>query len=492
MERINLIFSIFLGSILSWIALFYILWDGILLGIIILVWLLWICQLLLGGKNIFPLIIPLCFWVCVWLISTIYNENIIDKNTAIIDKYSGQYISFTWEIVDLQSRSEFYDSYILQARSISSEDVEWKKLFFLTRIPKNYTLEIGDTISFSGKVYRFENFNGFGYERYMLSKKLYFSTSASNFEIVQKSSKGLKYTLRKYRESFIARINQLYPSEEAIFLGWILLWARENIPDDLSDDFNNSGLTHFIAVSGFNITLCVMFVIFLFGFLPSIFRIILVSVSIIAFSFFVWLWAPVVRASIMWILWYIFLESGTKTQNITLLLFTWVCMTLISPLTLLYDVSLHLSFLAVIWIIYTQEFWSKIFSFLPSFFAIREAFVLTLSALVFALPIMIFQFWQVSLFAPFANIAVTWTIPIAMLLWAISIIADLISGTLWQFLWFFAYLFLAYDISMVRFFGNLDFALLEFDFWAYKNYLLSLYFVIMTYIVFLYQTYYKT
>jgi len=91
-------------------------------------------------------------------------------------------------------------------------------------------------------------------------------------------------------------------------------------------------------------------------------------------------------------------------------------MTLLSPLTLLYDVSLHLSFLAVIGIIYTQEFWTKIFSFLPSFFAIREAFVLTLSALVFALPIMIFQFGQVSLFAPFANIAVTWTIPIAMLL----------------------------------------------------------------------------
>jgi len=64
---------------------------------------------------------------------------------------------------------------------------------------------------------------------------------------------------------------------------------------------------------------------------------------------------------------------------------------------------------------YTQDFFTKIFSWIPSTFAIREAFVLTLSALSFSLPIMIFQFGQVSLLAPFANIAVTWTIPLAML-----------------------------------------------------------------------------
>jgi len=111
------------------------------------------------------------------------------------------------------------------------------------------------------------------------------------------------------------------------------------------------------------------------------------------------------------------LQSGSILKNMTLLAFTALCMLIFSPLSLSYDVSLHLSFLAVIWIIYTQDFFKKIFYFVPEAFAIREAFVLTLAALSFALPIMMFQFGQISLLAPFANIAVTWTIPLAMLLW---------------------------------------------------------------------------
>ena len=44
----------------------------------------------------------------------------------------------------------------------------------------------------------------------------------------------------------------------------------ENHPElsnkDLKDNFNNSGLTHFIAVSGFNITILVLFFSFILGF----------------------------------------------------------------------------------------------------------------------------------------------------------------------------------------------------------------------------------
>ena len=67
-------------------------------------------------------------------------------------------------------------------------------------------------------------------------------------------------------------------------------------------------------------------------------------------------------------------------------------MTIFNPLALSYDVSLHLSFLAVIGIMYTQDLFSKIFYWVPNIFAIRQALVLTLAALSFSLPIMIFQF----------------------------------------------------------------------------------------------------
>lgn len=185
----------------------------------------------------------------------------------------------------------------------------------------------------------------------------------------------------------------------------------------------------------------------------------------------------------MGIVWYVFLQSGANAKNITLLAFTATCMTLYSSLSLSYDTSLHLSFLAVIWIIYTQDFFKKIFSFVPEFFAIREALVLTLAALSFALPIMVFQFWQVSLLAPLANIAVTWTIPIAMLLGTITLIIDMISPFLGQYVWFITWMFLHFDIRVVRYFWNIDSALLHFDVWVYKNYYELLYFIILIYIV---------
>ena len=91
-------------------------------------------------------------------------------------------------------------------------------------------------------------------------------------------------------------------------------------------------------------------------------------------------------------------------------------MVFLSPYILNYDVSFALSFLAVFGLVYAQDFWKKIFYFMPEVLAIREAFVLTLSALTFTLPIMLLNFGQVSVLAPLANVAVTWTIPIAVLL----------------------------------------------------------------------------
>jgi competence protein ComEC len=336
-------------------------------------------------------------------------------------------------------------------------------------------------------MYPLKDFDGFAYKKYMLSKGIYFSTSSSSVDTISNHTYWWRYKFYDSRQKLLSRIERIFPKYEAIFLWWILFWARENIPKDLKEDFNNSGLTHFIAVSWFNITLCVIFMTFLFGFLPSSLRVIVVSLSIIAFSVFVWLWAPVVRAAIMWILWYIFLQSWNTSKAITLLVFTAVCMTILNPLALSYDVSLHLSFLAVVGIMYTQEFLGKVFYWVPNIFAIREALVLTLAALSFSFPIMMFQFGQVSLLAPFANIAVTWTIPLAMIGWSLTLIADAISPFLWEIFWFVTWILLKYDMMMVSFFWNIDGALMRAEFWAYSIYLQSLYFIVLTYVLALYH-----
>ena len=478
----NTYFTIFLIGVLLGICVNnfteYIWLSVLLYGVLLLLWII----TSLYHRYIFNVCIIL-LWAL--LLGSYYSEvhvSQIEEKLEYTQKYSWLYVSFTGQVKKLYKRSDYYDEYILDLEYVEDEKAIWD-ISHILRVPKNFSLTPNQLISYSWKVYEIEDFDGFSYKKYLLASGIYFSTSTNTIETLQDSPIGWKNKMFLAREYLLGRIATIFPGDEAIFLWGILFGARENIPKDLKEDFTNSWLTHFIAVSGFNITLCVIFTTFIFWFLPLWGRIITVSTVIIMFSFFVWLWAPVVRAAIMGILWYIFLQNGNTTRNITLLAFTAVCMALYSPLALSYDVSLHLSFLAVIWIMYTQDFFTKIFSWIPSTFAIREAFVLTLSALSFSLPIMIFQFGQVSLLAPFANIAVTWTIPLAMLWGAITLIVDSISPTLASYIGFLEWILLYYDILMVRLFGNLEFALIQFDFWPYKIYGQLFYFIVLSYIV---------
>ncbi len=483
---INTLFTYFLVGVLAWIWWFNILED-IILSLLIIMFLCIIgITICLQFRQIFWLLIMLVIGVIVWVWFSSYKGQEMAVNMTQLDVYYGLYNSYQGKVVKVYKRSDYYDEYVINIDKIADE-VFWQELLHLLRVPKNFTLEPRQVISYQWVMYPLQDFDGFAYKKFMLSQWIYFSTSTNTIDHIRHERDNMWYKMYVLREKLLWNIVDIFPSRESIFLWGILFWARENIPQELKEDFNNSWLTHFIAVSGFNITLCIIFMSYIFAFMPVYIRSVLVIVSIVIFSLFVWLWAPVVRAAIMWILGYIFLQSWNRSNTLTLIVFTAVVMCLMSPLSLNYDVSMHLSFLAVIGIIYTQEIFTKMFSWLPSTFAIKEAFVLTLSALSFSLPVMMFQFGQISLLSPLANIAVTWTIPLAMLWWALTLIADFISPIIWQGLWFLTWILLRYDIAMVEYFGNIEWALLRVDFWAYSNYLQILYFIVLTYILALYH-----
>ena len=48
-------------------------------------------------------------------------------------------------------------------------------------------------------------------------------------------------------------INRLLPSPQAPLLSGILFGVESGIPDDVRDDFNRTGTSHIIAISGANI-----------------------------------------------------------------------------------------------------------------------------------------------------------------------------------------------------------------------------------------------
>jgi competence protein ComEC len=249
--------------------------------------------------------------------------------------------------------------------------------------------------------------------------------------------------------------------------------------ENLQNSFNNSWLTHLVAVSWFNITIIIIFLWFLFSFFPLILRTFLICLFVVIFVLVVWDNVPVIRAGIMWLIGYFILVSWRKSDSLSLLLFTAFVLVIYNPLYLNYDVSFHLSFLAVLGLLYFQEFWWKIFKFLPSFFAVKESFVLTMSALTTTLPIMIFNFGQVSILAPISNMLVGWVIPFAMLFWFLSILWEIIWYKIGFIIWFVNYFLLKYVILIAEYFWNLEFAVFKINFWIFGVYLEILYFMLL-------------
>ncbi len=488
--------SLFIFTVSSFLlGLFlYNLYRDILISVQILltIWAIFL-TVYLASKKYLSLVIYIIIWYVLWSTLWYYHgQNLDNKNNVLLPYIKWEKHDIVYEIKRVHSVDDYSKSYLARVNSIDENTIS-EKIYALVDIPYNFDLIPWDVISGNSKIYPFKSSPEFAYKEFMASKSIFFKSYLNSFWRVDNIAMNpIKQRLYDFRKNFLEIIYKIYPETEAIFLWGILIWARESLPDELKTNFNNSWLTHFIAVSWFNMTILIVFLTYILRYLPVAFRVVAITLSIIWFSMLVWETAPVIRAAIMWLIWYYVLMSWRSWESLAIILFTLLLMVLWSPYSLNYDVSLHLSFLAVIWIVYTQWFFKKIFAFLPEFMSIREAFVLTMAALSFTLPIMIFNFGQVSILAPIANIAVTWTIPLAMLLWFLSVVWYMLTPVIWIFIWYFAWIFLKWDMLMVAFFWTQEYAILRADFWPLANYFELLYFIILLFLILYFKAPKKT
>ena len=481
---LNKIFIFFTISFLSGIFISNILFDFNLTLIFFVAIVIFFLFMFIILKKYHYFIVIIVFWIFLWLIYSQNNNYFIKKYENYFKDYYSKEVYIIWKVDYLYKKEEKAISYVVDILSINNISQN-HNLKFLLKTPPNIKLDNNENIWIKTNIEQLKNFTpNFNYVRFMQSKDIYFVVNYPKMDFLWKDkSNNFENNLSLFRQKIIDIIYSLYPKNEAVLLAWILIWAREDLPKEMSQNFNNSWLTHLIAVSWFNITIIIIFLWFLFKFLPMVFRAIIITIFIIFFYLIVWDNPPVIRASIMWIIWYYILISGRKADWLSLMLFTALIMVLFNPLYLNYDISFHLSFLALIWLLYFQNFWNKVFYFLPSFFAIKESFVLTLSAMTTTLPIMIFNFGQFSILAPIANMLVWWIIPFAMFFWFLSIVSELISSKIWFVIGFINYFFLKFINEVASFFGGLDFSIIKMDLWFYALYIEIVYFMLLVFVI---------
>ncbi|NQW07658.1 MAG: ComEC/Rec2 family competence protein, partial [Candidatus Pelagibacter sp.] len=205
---------------------------------------------------------------------------------------------------------------------------------------------------------------------------------------------------------------------------------------------------------GYNITLVILTVNFLFGFI-SLKRRFWVSIFLIfCFVFMVGASASVVRAGIMGGISLCAIYFGREYYVLRALFFSAFLMTIFNPKILAYDVGFHLSFLSSLGLILMGDLFKNKLLFLPEKFLIRETCSMTLASQVFTLPIVMMNFGRVSLVSILANLFVLPFIPLAMLFGMASVFFGSFFG-------FFGFLFLEIIVMFVNFFASFPFAAID-------------------------------
>lgn len=289
-------------------------------------------------------------------------------------------------------------------------------------LPRAVDLASGDRIAFSAPLDEPQDFDGFAYREYLARRGISATATAYEVKTLERRADGLTSAFSGIRDWLLHGL-QAYVPEPAAGLGaGILLGVRSGMDEHTEDAFATSGLTHVVAISGWNIAIVAAAVAAMTTRLRRRAggRWLAPAVLIGAVVFYVVLTGAspsVVRAALMAGAALLARQAGSRAHAASALVLAAGVMLAVAP-PLLWDVGFELSVLATAGLIAVGEPISARLSALPG--PIREPVALTLAAQVFTLPVILMNFERLSIVAPLANVLVAPLLPLCMAACAVA------------------------------------------------------------------------
>ena len=250
----------------------------------------------------------------------------------------------------------------------------------------------------------------FDYAKYLHRKNIFYQCYI-NDEITSaiRNDLSLSEKIRQKRLEVLQKINhsELSPKSQE-FLKGIILADRTEIDSETLQDFNRSGLVHFLAISGTHVVVIFGLLYFiLMKILPLKFRkyiIILSLVFIWFFALFIGFGSSVVRSCIMLTVYFIYVLLQRKPDLLHSLALS-AFIILIIDTQQFFDVGFQLSFLAVLGIYWLNQ---PILKHLPKQDnyikkVIFNTISISVSAQLATLPLVLYYFHQFSFISIIAN-----------------------------------------------------------------------------------------
>lgn len=259
-----------------------------------------------------------------------------------------------------------------------------------------------------------------------------------------------------FKDAFEKAVAASVPAPNSAYINGILLGTRQAIPDSLRQDFNRTGTSHVLAISGYNITLVAETLLGILLWHWRRQKAILISIAGIAvFAVMTGASASVVRAAVMGAILLIASGIGRLSDARNAILLTATAMVAANPFLLVFDVGFQLSFAAVLGLVYLYPSLHGRFGGAGEAGGIRETALMTLAAQVAVLPLLVGYFKTISLFSLPANILILPLMPAVMLLGFVSGVAGMMLPIAGKILGLAAWAVSEYQLLVVRSFSHL-------------------------------------
>ncbi len=337
----------------------------------------------------------------------------------------------------------------------------------LARLPAGQAWRYGDRIRLEGSPETPPEGEAFSYRAYLARQGIHTVLKAEEaHRLAGERGNPLLRLLLRFKARALKTVYRLWPDPEASLLAGILLGVESGIPAPVQAAFQETGTSHVIAISGFNITIVAGLFITFFGRWWGLRRGTLLAVAgVVVYTLLVGADAAVVRAAIMGAVTLFARLLGRRQAALNTLAFTAALMTALDPFTP-WDVGFQLSFAATLGLVLyadplTRAFERSALRLLPETWvrraggAVSEYVLLTFAAQITTLPVMAYHFGALSWVAFLTNPVI---LPVQPPIMTLGGLAALL-GTLWLPLGQLAaplvWPFVLFTIRAVEFFAEL-------------------------------------
>ena len=312
-------------------------------------------------------------------------------------------------VVSTKIEKQYYDLYIIKI-----QDSQFKMYI---QVNKKEKLEYGDKLVVKGKYSspsKQRNYGGYDDSMYLKTKKILGRVKADNIKLIAKNQCNFILQLANKANLLIKeKIDKIFEGKNSSLLKGLLLGDKQNIEDEVKENYQILNISHILAVSGMHIGYIILAIQLLFKKIIGKKYAKITTIIILIIYIFITGFSPsIIRASVMAILVIcstLFHKKNDIWNSISISL---LGILIYNPFFII-DIGLQLSYLGTIGIILFHSTCLQVFNQikfkkdLKIIKYIKEVLSVTISAQIMIFPILLFNYNIVGVYSLVANLFIS-------------------------------------------------------------------------------------